>query len=173
MVNEMRSDIAAYLAGNLLQAADYTRWQTLRKWSERNKATVIAAVAIGLAVIATFTGIRWQLYKLQEERRRTVSMEKKVSKADQALKLKSEDFDRLADVQAMHELLTEAEALWPRRPRLIGRYQAWLKRAYNLASKEDTHRKTMARLKKLPQASKAQKALLSALTRLVSDIQTL
>jgi len=193
-VNRLKLDIEAWLDGRVLRAAQYSPWQVLKKWAARNKAAVVAAVGIGLAVIAAFAGVSWQLRKAQRaeaaqkkqkeaallardgERKQKEQADNERRKAESAREIavaSKRDFDRLADVQNLRELLEQAEKFWPRRPTLIGKYQSWLKKADELVGSQAVHEQTRDRLGGLPQRTQAQKVLLGALRKLVDEIKVL
>ncbi len=67
-VEQLRSEIAAYLEGRVLQAVDYSGWQVLQKWVGRNRPAV-AALLVGVAsVLAALGGISWQLGEARRAR---------------------------------------------------------------------------------------------------------
>jgi len=186
-VNHLKRDIEAWLDGRVLGAAQYSTWQVAKKWAARNKPAVVAAVGVALAVIAAFVGVSRQLRNARraEGLARLAETAQKKQKEEALLARDGErkqkdkavaskrDFDRLADVQNLSELLQQADALWPRRPALIGKYQNWLKKADQLVGSLTEHEQTRDRLGGLSRRTQAQKVLLGALGKLVGEIKAL
>ena len=56
-VMDLRADVDAWLEGRTVGAADYTSWQLLTKWVQRNKAVVIGSAAVLLVAIVGLVGM--------------------------------------------------------------------------------------------------------------------
>ncbi len=139
-VERLQREIESYLEGRLLQAADYSTWQVLKKWAARHKAAVVAAAGIFLTVIAAFAGISWQwrkavrakeaetaekrkveraLAQLQREKTRSAKLgrekgqEQQKRRATDLVRKAMELYTRKGDRKQIDELLAEAERMHP------------------------------------------------------------
>ncbi len=172
-VTEMQQEIEAFLAGRLLQTVDYSLWQIVQKWAKRNKPKVIGAAGLLAGLIVTLVGLGWELKQVKLAQAKVEKANQQQADEHKKLKVKTDEFDQLADVQNLRELLATADKLWPRRPEKIPEYESWLESATRLSHRVDAHQSTRERLLGAKNATQAQKVLVTELTELVGQITTL
>ena len=119
----------------------------LRRWTQRNPALATAVLGLFLAITLAAGIFYAQKLKVIEEsglkdkaltEKDTALGKERTALADKAKALQS--YDRLADVTKLQEALTDADELWPARPRKVAAIETWLAKygvlAENLAGHE-------------------------------------
>ena len=121
-VDQMKQEIEAYLEGRLLQAAEYSTWQVLKKWGARHQAAAAAAAGILLSMIVAFGVIIWQLGVVQEERDKANKRElqaqlasKQAQASEQAALEAVEEKNREARRREATDLVRKAMELYTRK----------------------------------------------------------
>ncbi|MFO0983385.1 MAG: bifunctional serine/threonine-protein kinase/formylglycine-generating enzyme family protein [Planctomycetota bacterium] len=112
--SDLAADLQRFLNQETVLARPVTRTYRLRKFVRRNRAAVLGVV--GMFVALTIGLIN----TLAAERRARFDRDAALS---------------LADAQRLQELITEADALWPRRPELAGQIDQWLVRSRALCER--------------------------------------
>ena len=120
---DMSSDLRAYLEGRVVSAHRTGAWVEAKKWVARNRIT---ATAIFATLVVALIG---QLLLLKAESRGRVEAQ------------------RLADGEVIEVLQIQADDLWPAVPAMIPRFEEWLTRAENPASRLLTHEAALASLR--------------------------
>lgn len=115
-VQDVKSDVEAYLDGRILAAADYGAGQLLRRFVQRHRVAFVVAV---VAVLVLLSG--------------SVSALARISSARAAAEENLRGFRSLVHARHLDDLQREArEDLWPPYPEQVGPMQRWLRRAAEL-----------------------------------------
>ncbi len=126
-MDEFAADLRAYLEGRVVSAYSGGLFTYLRKWIARHRG-LAATAAIALCVTAGISAWYWQDLKKKEA-------EKQV------------EFERMADVGKLAELLDRQAKLWPVTDESVEALDQWLADANALEARLPLHRQTLAELK--------------------------
>jgi serine/threonine protein kinase/formylglycine-generating enzyme required for sulfatase activity len=126
---ELREDLRAYIEGRVVRAYETGTWAETKKLVRRNKrlaGAVAAAVLSSVIASLAFAGL-WQAQRQRADQEQTLTeqAERQAEAADQA---RREVLSLSAHLQ-LEELIAEADQLWPARPEMVARYEAWQERA--------------------------------------------
>jgi serine/threonine protein kinase/formylglycine-generating enzyme required for sulfatase activity len=117
-MGELAQDIRRHLADQPILAKPPSVLHKLNLWARRHPTRSVAAGLVGLAVTAL------SITKAQ------LGVQTQIAKAGQKLALQMTDAAWAAFVaDAVEELSAEAQLLWPAHPRMLPRFEDWLKRA--------------------------------------------
>ncbi|MBI4882372.1 MAG: SUMF1/EgtB/PvdO family nonheme iron enzyme [Planctomycetes bacterium] len=160
-MEELASDLRAYLEGRVVQAYESGAFAVLRKWVARNKT--LAAASAALVALTVFFIVR-----LDAEAKVAVASERRAreheavangarerasdlaARAERERILAQQERDRvlrLADVKRLAGLIGEMDGLWPAGPHMVAPISDWLDRAEELLGRRTEHEETLADLR--------------------------
>ncbi|QDU68239.1 bifunctional serine/threonine-protein kinase/formylglycine-generating enzyme family protein [Engelhardtia mirabilis] len=134
-MRELADDLRRHLANEPIVAQPPGRWARLVKWSKRNPAvsaatsvSLLALVVVSLLLVRTLrtSESNARLAVLANERAEEISAQ--TSLATRRL----DDVLSLSASQDLAGLIAGAQKLWPARPQMLPRYEAWLSDARQL-----------------------------------------
>ena len=160
-MEELGSDLRAYLEGRVVKAYETGALASMRKWTARNRTLSIAVAAL-LVLTALFVAGMYQQKNVAfaNERRAQHSEGKALEESNRANE-NAARFDRmwreaqrdrdrllrLSDVKMLADLQEEMDRYWPVHPDLTNEMEDWLGRAEKLVDRSENHRETLAGLR--------------------------
>jgi tetratricopeptide (TPR) repeat protein len=104
----LADDLRGFLAGKLVGAHDYTRWQLVKRWIGRHRAWVLAAAAVvvGLGVMGAISFSRVQAERDTAERQRDTARVER-SSAESLVHSGIQDVYGALDESGQHEAITK------------------------------------------------------------------
>ena len=193
-LEELATDLAAYLEGRVVAAYESGPWPEARKWVLRNRALAASLAAILVLSLGSLAGLSF----VQTRAREVAAAEKQIAqeerdRADEEAVRANENLREaeeakrqavelaasvltLSSFQRHEELLRRADELWPPTPSLVSAYQSWVARAEKLTERLDTLKNQAEELRKL---SELKELLLGAMnpfggrTGAISDAATI
>jgi len=139
----LSDDLRAYLENRVVKAYAAGPMAELRKWIARNRGVALTA---GVAVLSMLL-LAWIAYRRVEEER-NVALENGRLADLRSIEAEQERQRvlRISDVKRLEDLVEQAGGLWPARPDRVPDLEDWLRRAFDLLSRQDEHRATLAQL---------------------------
>ncbi|MEO6595182.1 MAG: serine/threonine-protein kinase, partial [Planctomycetota bacterium] len=126
-------DVRRFLAGDAVLAVPPSSLYRLRKFVRRNKATVIAALAVAAALLLGLIGFAWQAQVATAEANRADGQARiattnatRASEQERLATQRADDVLSLSAIQELQELGERADALWPAWPAQLPAYEQWL-----------------------------------------------
>jgi formylglycine-generating enzyme required for sulfatase activity len=123
-MGEMAEDLRAYLEQRVVRAYRTGALAEFTKWVARNR---IVAVTIAAAMLVAFGSMAWISHAEGEKRKQT---------------------ELAADMYSLPWHLSEADALWPALPPMVGAMEQWLVSARALVDRMPVHRADLENLQK-------------------------
>ena len=120
---ELASDIRRFLAREPILARPASPLYVFGRFASRHKA-IVAGVAAAVVSLAAGFG---------------VAVREAIVEGRQL-----EETGRFSDTVELRDLRRDLDALWPRRPEMIGEFDAWLARAERLVSRRPLHESSLA-----------------------------
>jgi serine/threonine protein kinase/formylglycine-generating enzyme required for sulfatase activity len=130
--SELAADVQRHLDDEPVLAGRPGALYRARKFVRRNRLGVTAGALVLVGAVVGVLGIVAGRLEAEDSAR--------LARAETAKVL------RLSDGQLVHELMGEADALWPAHPDRIEALRDWLQRAERLVDRLDLHRATLASL---------------------------
>ncbi len=148
---EFADDLEALLEMRPVKATPANAWQMAAKWTRQRPAAALAMLFATILLIGGPLGYAWLSHsskvRIQAERDAADEQRAAAVAAGKRLEASLDEVLRLSDVLATDELLQESDALWPRRPALLARFQDWLGRAEQVLARRPEHERTRDHLR--------------------------
>jgi formylglycine-generating enzyme required for sulfatase activity len=147
-MEEMASDLRAYLEGRVVRAYQSGPLAELEKWVLRNKGTAAATAAAVLAVIAGL-GVALGIQSTAKREQGRLNEELKGTNTElegaNARLVSEQDRNRvLLDYRSAQVLVAQADELYPATPERIPDFERWLEPAEELLARDQRHAALLA-----------------------------
>ncbi|MFH0946595.1 MAG: bifunctional serine/threonine-protein kinase/formylglycine-generating enzyme family protein [Planctomycetota bacterium] len=160
-MEELGSDLRAYLEGRVVRAYETGALAAMRKWTVRNRTLSLAVVAILVLTVLFVAGMYQQKNVAFANERRAqhsegIALEESIRANENAVRFDrmwreaQEDRDRLlrlSDVKRLADLREEMNRYWPAHPDLVDEMEDWQLRAEELVGRSENHQETLAGLR--------------------------
>ena len=68
-INELKHDIELYLSGRPIESMQYSLWQIVRKWIDRNRTLALSSLAVALVIVVSFAVSYYRISISEQEAR--------------------------------------------------------------------------------------------------------
>ncbi len=161
----LAEDLARVAEGEPVSVRPLTAIVRGTRWYRRN-ALVATLSLIILVSLVVFSWTTWRKNNRIEDLRE--SAEARGNELAQSLG----DILELSDVKRVDDLIESADTLWPVGPDIVPRMEDWLKRAYDVSLRGESHEIELValRAKKIPMTKEATKEKFPVLVKRIDDM---